>query len=130
MKNRPNPMPIVRLAYIALFLIAIIAVYTLWGQVGGQGHLDLVPWYIKLVLGAAASLSIVRAAASAVKADNGWNGQTVKWVGLVLAVLFLCGMASFYAHNNLEDTGDEDDGSDTTVSSALVTPMYHSAAQR
>jgi hypothetical protein len=111
-------MPILRLAYIALYLIALMAVFTLWSQVGGQGHLDLVPWSIKLALGAGAAYAITRAAVAAVKGDHGWNGQSVKWTGLALATLFLCGMASLYAHNNLEDTDDEGDSGDATVSSA------------
>ena len=125
MRVHPEMMPILRLAYIGLFLIAVIAVFTLWGQVGGQSHLDLVPWSVKLVLGCSAAIGITRAAIAAVQGEHGWNGQTVKWTGLTLAALFLCGMASLYAHNNLEDTGDEtDEGGDATVSS-----LYHSSAR-
>ena len=114
-------MPILRLAYITLFLIALFTVFTLWSQVGGQGHLDLLPWWVKLVLAAGASYAIVRASAAAVAGDRGWTPQSVKWLGLALAAMVLCGMASFYAHNNLEDSGDEGDGStDTSISS------YHS----
>jgi len=124
MRVHPEPMPILRLAYIAVFLLAVIAVFTLWSQVGGQGHLDLVPWPVKLALGCGAACAIARAAAAAVKGEHGWNGQTVKWTGLALAALFLCGMASFYAHTNLEDTGDESDEGDPAISSA-----YHNSAR-
>lgn len=124
MRVLPEKMAILRLAYIGVFLIALIAVFTLWSQVGGQSHLDLVPWSLKLALGFGAAFAIARAAAAAVQGEHGWNGQTVKWTGLALGALFLCGMASFYAHNNLEDTGDEPDESDSTVSSA-----YHSSAR-
>ena len=44
-------MPILRLAYTTQFLIALIAVFVLWSQVGGQSHIDLMPWYFKLGLG-------------------------------------------------------------------------------
>lgn len=111
-------MQTLRLAYIAVFLLSVIAVFTLWGQVGGQTHLDLVPWSLKLALGTGAAYSITRASVAAVKGEHGWNGQSLKWTGLALATLFLCGMASLYAHNNLEDTGDEQDQGDATVSSA------------
>jgi hypothetical protein len=123
MRVHPETMPILRLAYIGLFLIAVIAVFTLWSQVGGQSHLDLVPWSVKLALGGGAALGITRAGMAAVQGEHGWNGQTVKWTGLTLAALFLCGMASLYAHNNLEDTGDETDEGDATVSS-----LYQSSA--
>ena len=110
-------MPILRLAYVAVFLIALIAVFTVWSQVGGQSHLDLVPWSIKLALGGGASFAVARAAAAAVQGERGWNAQSVKWTGLALATLFLCGLASFYAHSNLEDNGDEPSEGDATVSS-------------
>jgi hypothetical protein len=115
--EKPSKMPLLRLAYITLFLIALFTVFTLWSQVGGQGHLDLVPWHLKLVLGIAASFCIVRAAAAAVSGDRGWNGQSVKWLGLTLATLLICGLASYYAHVNLEDNGDEPETGDATISS-------------
>src|SRR5437899_7576497 len=111
-------MPILRLAYITLFLVALFTVFTLWSQVGGQGHLDLLPWSVKLVLAVAAAFGITRAGAAAVAGERGWNVQSMKWLGLTLATLFLCGMASYYAHNNLEDSGDESDSGDATISKA------------
>src|SRR5215831_4935241 len=112
MEDLSGKMPILRLAYITLFLIALFTVFTLWSQVGGQGHLDLLPWHIKLVLSVGAAYAITRATSAAVAGDRGWNLQSVRWLGLALAVLFICGMASYYAHSYLEDTGDEGDGSD------------------
>jgi hypothetical protein len=112
-------MNLLRLAYSALYLIALIAVYVLWSQVGGQGHLDLVPWYIKLVLGSLAALAVVRATAAAVNGERSWNGHTLRWLGFALALLVACGLASYYCHLYLEDTGDEDEQADTTVSSLL-----------
>ena len=120
-------MPILRLAYIAVFLLALITVFTLWGQVGGQSHLDLVPWSVKLVLGVAAALGIARAAHAAASSEQAWNGATVKWSALALVAMFLCGMASFYAHTNLEDTGDESDEGDATISSAYSSARLDNA---
>jgi hypothetical protein len=117
-------MPILRLAYITLFLIALIAIFVLWAQVGGQSHLDLLPWYIKAGLGFAAAFSIVRAASASVAGERGWNGHSVRWVGVTLAVLFLCGLASYYAHVYLEDVDDEDSQDDTTVSRLVVPQAY------
>jgi hypothetical protein len=110
-------MNLLRLAYSALYLIALIAVYVLWSQVGGQGHLDLVPWYIKLILGSLAALAVTRATAASVSGERGWNGHTLRWLGFAVALLVACGLASYYSHLYLEDTGDEDEQSDTTVSS-------------
>jgi hypothetical protein len=115
MENHPV-MPLLRLAYTTLFLIALIAIFVVWGQVGGQSHLDLLPWYVKLGLGVAASWTAVRATAAAVAGERGWNGNTMRWLGLTLALLFLCGIASYFAHMYLEDGDEEDPQQDTTVS--------------
>jgi hypothetical protein len=116
MKDRHDLMPILRLAYSTLFLIALMAVFVLWSQVGGQSHLDLIPWPIKLGLGAAAAYGVVRATAASVSGDRAWNGHMVRWLGLTLAVLAACGYASYYAHMNLEESDDADQPQDTTVS--------------
>jgi hypothetical protein len=115
MKNR-YPMPILRLAYTTQFLIALIAIFVMWGQVGGQSHLDLLPWYIKLGLGVAAAYAIVRATAAAVGGERGLNGHSVRWAGVALVFLILCGLASYYAHMNLEDDEESDPQQDTTIS--------------
>src|SRR5438045_3428367 len=113
-------MPLLRLAYSALFLIAWIAVYVAWSQIGGQAHLDLLPWSIKLVLGVAMAFAIVRATASAVAGERTWNGQTIKWLGLTLALAVACGIATSYAHMYLEET----DESGQEVESAISALVY------
>jgi len=105
----------VRLAYATQFLIALIAVYVLWSQVGGQSHLDLMPWYLKLGLGADAALAVVMATASAVSQERAWNGRTLKWFGILLVLLLGCGLASYYCHLYLEDDGDDQSGDNTAV---------------
>src|ERR1035437_5212465 len=116
MKDRHDLMPILRLAYSTQFLIALMAVFVLWSQVGGQSHLDLLPWSVKLVLGLAAAYGVVRATAASVSGDRAWNGQAVRWLGFTLAVLAACGYATYYAHMNLEETDDADQQQDTTIS--------------
>src|SRR5450759_5246427 len=116
MKDRHDLMPILRLAYSTQFLIALIAVFVLWSQVGGQSHLDLLAWPVKLVLGVAAAYGVVRATAASVSGDRAWNGQAVRWLGFTLAVLAACGYATYYAHMNLEESDDADQPQDTTIS--------------
>src|SRR5215831_18613881 len=109
-------MPLIRLAYATQFLIAVMAIFVIWSQVGGQGHLDLVPWPVKLGLGLAAAYSVVRTTAASVSGERAWNGHAVRWLGLTIALLAACGYASYYAHLNLEDNDEEDQQQDTTVS--------------
>ena len=124
-------MPILRLAYTTLFLVALIAIFVLWAQVGGQSHLDLLPWYVKVALGTAAAYSTVKATSAAVGGERGWNGHSVRWLGVTLAILFLCGMASYYAHVNLEDNNDEEDPQqDSTISRLWNGPLERPIHER
>jgi hypothetical protein len=107
-------MSILRLAYATQFLIALIAVFVLWSQVGGQNHLDLMPWYFKLGLGAGAAFAVVKATAAAVSRERAWNGRTLKWLGVMAALLVGCGLASYYCHLYLE-TDEEDDQQDSAT---------------
>ncbi len=109
-----------RLAYATEFLIAVIAVYVLWSQVGGQSHLDLMPWYLKLGLGAGAALAAVKATNAAVSDERAWNSRTLRWCGVLVVMLLGCGLATYYAHVYLEDNGDEPGGDNTAV--GLVIP--------
>jgi hypothetical protein len=119
MEIRPA-MPTLRLAYATQYLIAVIAVFVLWSQVGGQSHLDLMPWYLKLGLGAGAALSVVKATAAAVSEERAWNGRTLKWMGILLVLLTGCGLASYYCHLYLEDDGDDQQDTTTTSVGRLI----------
>ena len=113
-------MPLLRLAYSTLYLIALIAIYVAWSQVGGQGHVDLLPWWVKLGLGMAMAFAVVRASAAAVAGEKPFNGQTLKWLGLTLALGIACGLVTYYAHIYLEES-DTPDSTDSAIS-ALIHP--------
>jgi hypothetical protein len=121
-------MPILRLAYSTQFLIALIAIFVLWGQVGGQTHLDLMPWYLKLGLGAAAAFAIVKATMAAVGREPAWNGGTLKWVGILLAILVGCGIATYYYHVYGEQ--DEEDQPEAEPAISMVAAPTWSLAAR
>ena len=107
-------MPILRLAYTTQFLVAVLAIFVLWSEVGGQSHLDLMPWYLKLGLGGGAAFAIVKATMAAVSHERGWNGQTLRWTGILLILLVGCGLASYYYHVYGEEDEDQDEQSLTS----------------
>jgi hypothetical protein len=114
-------MPILRLAYATQFLIALIAVFLLWSEVGGQSHLDLMPWYLKLGLGGGAAFAAVKATAASVGGQPAWNGRTLRWLGILLVLLIGCGLSSYYVHMYAEQD-EEDQDQDQTISSTLAPP--------
>src|SRR5579862_4961481 len=85
------PSKVFRLFYAIEFLIALIATYTVWSQVGGQGHLDMMAWYWKLALGVGISYATVKATAAAVSARRAWNSRTLRWISIILALGLVCG---------------------------------------
>ena len=115
---RHERMPILRLAYTTQFLIALIAVFLVWSQVGGQGHLDIMPWYLKLSLGTGLAYAIVKATMSAVSGGAAWNSGTLKWLGIALAFMILCALTTYYYH--LYGESDENDEQDSGSISLVI----------
>jgi hypothetical protein len=107
---------VLRLLYTIEFLIAIIATYTVWSQVGGQYHLDLMAWYWKLGLGAGVAFAAVKATAAAVTGQRAWNSRTLKWISLIVALSLACGAVTYYYHLT-EPPADEEDQEDTAPTS-------------
>lgn len=101
----------------AEFLLAVLAILELWSQVGGQGHLDLMPWYTKFLLAAAMALVTVAGTVSAVRHDRAWNAKTVSC--LILALMIAGGMAAatYYAH--LHENDDENADPDGVTNSRI-----------
>jgi hypothetical protein len=98
-----------RLAYAVEFFIALIAIISLWSEIGGEGHLDLMPWYVKLgcILGLA--WCCVRFTASLVEEQRVWTGRTIGWLaGILLFCLIMGGITYYYHLHEESDGGDED----------------------
>jgi hypothetical protein len=105
-----------RLAYMLEFLIALTAVYTLWSEIGGQGHLDLLPWYTKLICGVGLSWSVVRFTAGMVELEQFWNFRTRRWFLIILLFAIAMGGIVYYYHlHETPDQGDSEDASATAV---------------
>lgn len=106
---------LVRIAYAIQFAVALMATFEVWGQVGGQGHLDLMAWYSKLLLAVALALAVVKATAASVRRDRFWNRATVAWLAGALAVVVAMGVLTYYEHLH-EPTDDEEDSPPQVVS--------------
>ena len=102
-----------RFAYACEFLLAVVTVFTLWSQVGGQGHLDLMAWYWKLALGGGLSAAIVCLTATLVREPRVISRGAILWVAIV--VLIAAAMAAVTVYYHLHEGSDESDEESTTA---------------
>ena len=111
--GRPPEVPWLRWAYALEFLIAIVAIITLWGEIGGEGHLDLIPWYTKLACIVGWCWCCVRFTAATVEQRKFWTPRTIRWfLGIILLTIAMGGITYYYhLHEEPEDGSD-----DTTAS--------------
>ena len=108
-----------RLAYCAIFLLALLTVFTVWSEVGGQGHLDLMPWYTKLICVMATSWCFVRFTAGMIEQRQAWNRRTLGWFAGIIALCFVMGAITYYYHLH-EEPGQSD--TDDSTTSAMNCP--------
>jgi hypothetical protein len=116
--NPPSWNPLwLRLAYAVEFFIALIAIISMWSEIGGEGHLDLMPWYIKLSCIVGLAWCSVRFTASLVEQQRIWTGRSAGWfLGILLFCLLMGGITYYYHLHEEPDNGDED----TTAAAAHI----------
>src|SRR5438094_9119880 len=105
MRNR-----LLRPLLIVEFLIAIQVVFTLWSQVGGQYHLDLMFWPWKLGLSVAGAGLIVAITAGVAHDDGAVTRRIVLLVSVLIGVVVLAGVVTYYYH--LHEPADDEDQQD------------------
>jgi hypothetical protein len=101
------------------FLIAIQVFFTLWSQVGGQYHLDLMFWPWKLGLSVGAALLIVAITANIVQNNGALTRRALLFGTLLLATMAVAGVITYYYHVN-EPTDDSDDTDEPAKISSLL----------
>jgi len=87
-----------RIAYAIQFVVTWMAGFEIWAQVGGQGHLDLMPWHWKLLLSGGLAFVTVKATAAAVDRDRFWNRLTSAWLAAAAILAIAMGLLSYYEH--------------------------------
>jgi len=97
------------------FLVAQLAILELWSQVGGQNHLDLMPWYTKLSLTMGLALVTVAGTVSAVSHERAWNAKTIACFALGVMLAGAMGGVTLYYHLHESDEA-ESGGEPTSIS--------------
>ncbi len=104
---------LLRLAYMSEFLLALVSITELWSQVGGPGHLDLIPWYTKLSLTVGLGLVTVMGTVWAVAHQRAWNAKTLACLAVALILAGAMAGATYDAH--LHENDDTDSGTDSNL---------------
>jgi hypothetical protein len=94
------------------FLVAVVAIFETWSMVGGQSHLDLMPWYAKLGFVLGLALVTVMATMSAMAHESAWNAKTISCFVLALMLAGGMGATTYYYHlheNDDQATGGDDE---------------------
>jgi hypothetical protein len=105
---------LLRFAYVCEFLLASVAIFTAWSEIGGQAALDLMHWGWKLGFGFSLAGCVVGYTAAIVEAEKIGTRRASGW--LVLIVLLAIGMGVVTYYYALEEESGESDEPSGTVS--------------
>lgn len=99
---------LLRVVYVFEFLIALIAIFTAWSEIGGQAALDLMYWGWKLGLSVALAAVIVAYTAAIATADSLWNLRSARWLMIIVLLVLVIGIVTYYYALQV-DTGESDE---------------------
>ncbi|MEP6714814.1 MAG: hypothetical protein ABJC09_04530 [Terriglobia bacterium] len=91
------------------FLLALQVVFTFWSQVGGQFHLDLMFWPWKFGLSLATAGLVTALTAQLIAVGRVKRGRLITLGTLLLAVILLAGIVTYYYHVNEPNDDQQDD---------------------
>lgn len=114
---------LLRLVYAFEFLIALVAIFTAWPEIGGQAALDLMHWAWKLGLSVALAATFVAYTAAVVSEESIWTIRSARWLAAMVAVtLAIAGITYFYVLQ--EDTVESDEtGTISALPHGLTPPL-------
>ena len=101
---------LLRLGYVCEFLLAIVAIFTAWSEIGGEAALELMHWGWKFGFVVALALAIVGFTASLITQDAWFTLRSVRWLAGVMALVVAMGAITYY-YSLEEDNGESDDQS-------------------
>jgi len=96
------------------FLVALIAVPEAW-NIGGQGHLEFMPWYAKVGFVLGLAVVTVMGTAAAMAHERAWNAKTIACLLLAAMLATGMGLTSYYYHQHENDDQAAGDDSITLL---------------
>ena len=118
---------LLRFAYVFEFLLALIAFFTAWPEVGGQAALDVMFWGWKLAFGLALPAAIVVYTKVIVSRDSLWTMRSASWLATIGFLLIAIGFVTYYYTQEAEDVGDSDEPGTVSMWTPVAAPWVHSS---
>lgn len=97
-----------RLIYAFEFLIAMMAIFTSWSEIGGQSALDLMSWGWKFGFSVLLAGSIVAFTASIVASQSFWTLRSARWLTAIVLIIVGMGVVTYF-YSLQEDAGTTDE---------------------
>ena len=117
---------LLRLIYAFEFLIALVAIFTAWSEIGGQAALDLMHWGWKLGLSLALAAAVVAYTAAVVAEDSIWTLRSARWLMAIVVLTFSIGAVTYYYALQV-DTGESDETGTISLSSPVAVSVSSNA---
>jgi len=113
-----------RIVFLSEFLVAVIAIFTAWSEIGGQAALDIMPWGWKFGLGVGLAVAFVAYSAALLAGESIWNARSAKWLALIIVLVLATGVVTYYYVLQVENSDSSQDQENSAVSlrSHLVKP--------
>jgi len=109
---------LLRVLYAFEFLIAVIAIFTAWSEIGGQATLDLMNWGWKLGLSLALAAAIVAYTSALLAQESVWTLRSARWLTIIIVLVAVIGIVSYYYAMQV-DTGEPEENNTISL---LVSP--------
>jgi hypothetical protein len=87
---------LLRLGYAIEFLIALMAIFTAWSEIGGQDALDLMFWGWKIGLSLSLAFAIVAYTATLVGSDSVWTLRSARWLTTIVLLIAAMAAVTYY----------------------------------
>src|SRR5437762_5262657 len=111
------------------FLLAIEVVFTLWSQVGGQYHLDLMFWAWKAGFGLGAATLVVAITAEVARNNGAVTRRILLMCSLLIAIAISAGVVTYYYHLH-EPSDDQNQEEEQPVKITRVTTRPGTPSRR
>jgi hypothetical protein len=114
---------LLRLVYAFEFLIALLAIFTAWSEVGGQAALDLMHWGWKLGLSLGLAGAIVAYTAALISEESIWTLRSTRWLTAIIVMAIAMGGVTYYYVMQEEATESDESGTTSAYRPARIPPL-------